>query len=252
MSKFYRNAYFLLEAALLLAFFLFSTIGWGIYAIGSFFLFILVALFTGLIASLLGINIMLAQLFPFSYLTLLLQLFPKNARYYTIRARAYLLRKQYAETVKDCDRALALKITIAETYAYRGQAHAGLKEHQKAIEDYTSALALKPRNARFYTNRGWAYLSLKEFQNAQYDFAQALTYSRNFSFAYLGQGFAHTMQKENTQALKSFEKAIELSVMKQTQARAYGGRAFTYLQMGEYRKALQNYNLRWLTSLLTH
>lgn len=240
LGKRLRNLYFVIEMVLFSICIILFTTGNTKYAFILLLLFLLIALIAGIISVLFMINFFLALLFPFSYLSLLLRLFPQSISFRNYRAYAYLRRKRYEKALEDCNYAIQAGSKLGATYAYRGQAYYNCKEYQKAIEDYTIALGLKPRDARYYNNRGWAYVSLKEYQKAIQDFDQALVYSRRLPQAYIGKGVVYGFLKENIRSIQSFERAISLSKTKQQQASAYRARALLYLQMGEYQQVIQD------------
>jgi tetratricopeptide (TPR) repeat protein len=59
------------------------------------------------------------------------------------RAEAYFAREEYAKSILDFDRAIALK-SERHSYLMRGRAHDKLGDREKAIADFTRVIAFDP------------------------------------------------------------------------------------------------------------
>jgi tetratricopeptide (TPR) repeat protein len=90
-----------------------------------------------------------------------IELDPKNARAYGLRAIAYYEQGNYQQAIKDCDRAIALDPKkdfnfSGGLYCCRGLAYEKLGNYRHAIKDYDRAIELNPKFALAYYNRGLA------------------------------------------------------------------------------------------------
>ena len=73
---------------------------------------------------------------------------PDYAEAFNNRAVALWSLKQFAESLADCDRAIALRPDFADAYYNRGNALAELNRPQEALASYEQALAIPPDHPR--------------------------------------------------------------------------------------------------------
>lgn len=203
-----------------------------------------------IILTLLAIVVLLLDIlrsrFPVFYFSMMLKLFPRRVAYYTYRGGAYITRKQDKLALEDLNRAVELGSKMAETYSNRGHVYLNRKEYQEAIQDFDYALSLNPHFAVGYNNRGWAYLGLKEYQRAIQDFEQSIELFPYFPYSHHGKGFAHSHLGEWAQVIPDLDRAIYLysgtqQSDKSSFAEIYRTRGTAYYIMGEYMRALENF-----------
>jgi tetratricopeptide (TPR) repeat protein len=86
----------------------------------------------------------------------------KNAKAYTSRGNAYLLKGTgnpdfYNKAFDDYSKAIDLDPLDAWAYYGRGRAYCGKKDFDRALDDYSRAIKLDPNEANFYLFRGMAH-----------------------------------------------------------------------------------------------
>ncbi len=99
-------------------------------------------------------------------LTECIQLDPKNATSYAVRAMVYLGKEDFDNAIKDYTEAIRLNPRFSEAYGNRASAYVGKKQYDKAIQDYTKAIQLNPKEGIPYYNRGKAYFEKKDYESA--------------------------------------------------------------------------------------
>ena len=96
--------------------------------------------------------------------------------------------KDYAGSIKDCDRALVLDPNFTDAYYNRGTSKLYLKNYSGAIDDFTKAIQLKPDFIYAYNNRANAKLSLNDPKAALPDLDAVIKLDPANAVAYLMRG----------------------------------------------------------------
>jgi tetratricopeptide (TPR) repeat protein/serine/threonine protein kinase len=125
--------------------------------------------------------------------------------------------KDYAEALKNIDKAMELDPGCALAFDARGTIYYSCKALTKAIKDYTEAARLQPRLALAWGNIGLAQSQLKQWDDAIAAFDKAIDLidkasDRNKRYAnpFAGRGTAWSMKGNADQAVKDFTTAIQL------------------------------------------
>jgi len=95
------------------------------------------------------------------------------AQAYASRARLSARRENYAQTIADCDHALALDPACAEAYSLRGAALSHLSQTEAALVDCSKAVELAGWPVHYY-RRCLVYKQAGEYARAFDDIEQAL------------------------------------------------------------------------------
>ena len=97
-----------------------------------------------------------------------------NAKAYSRRGAARVLKRQFDNAMSDFDAAIALDSTHAHAHYNRGVLHSQLLEHDLAIVDYTNAINADEEYSLAYANRGMDHLELKQYRLAIADLRKAI------------------------------------------------------------------------------
>jgi hypothetical protein len=108
-----------------------------------------------------------------SYLGQAIKSDPKLAEAYNNRGNAYRETKQYANAIRDYNKAIALNANFSLAYTNRGNIYYDQRNYQGAIKDYNKSISLDPNDKLPYLNRGLAYHQLKRDDLACKDFETA-------------------------------------------------------------------------------
>ena len=164
--------------------------------------------------------------------------FPKNARDYQLRSRAFTRKGEYDKALTDADNALRLDPEFAEAYFSRGTAHLRQRNYDKAIIDYDHGIQLSPRDARAYVNRGMAHFQKRDYDKAVADNDQAIQLNPKLAAAYMNRGVAYIRKLDYDRAVADYDHAIQL---KPREAASYVNRGTAYLKKLDYEKAIADY-----------
>lgn len=186
--------------------------------------------------------------------------------------------KNYAEAIKQFDKAIALQYNQAELYILKANSLAFSNNDTAAIENYTKAIELDPKSARAYFNRGTIYRDFGQHDKAITDFASAIEadptdadalmqrasiyyYQQNnyrkaiadmekyivlepkdaLGFLFIGICTSRIDSKPKTiaKSIEYFTKSIELD---NTESNAYYFRGYAYYDKGDHKKAMKDFD----------
>jgi tetratricopeptide (TPR) repeat protein len=86
-----------------------------------------------------------------------------------------------------------------------------MANYAEAIKDFNKAIELNPEDANAYFNRGGAYRDTGNYGQAVKDFTRAIELSPKDADAYDNRGIAYDLKGEYAQALKDYNRSIELN-----------------------------------------
>ena len=161
-----------------------------------------------------------------------------NAKEYFEQGYGKQVAGLYAEAIKDYNKALELDKGFERVYVQRAYCKVQLKEYESAISDFKLAIELNPNDPITYLNLGQTYYNLGVKDDTT-DFDKAIELDENMFEAHFARGNALLYKEEYGQAIISLTKAIELEP---TWSAFYLCRAIAYQNMGNYQKALEDYN----------
>ncbi len=155
---------------------------------------------------------------------------------YIGRALDFLTVRDYANAVKDADRAIALTPDLALAYLIRAQAAYGTylieknapregktdaltrmtlarKALDDIIADYDRAIALSPQNAIAWFNKGNILMEKEDYQGATQAFTQAIAIKPDFGEAYYNRGYIALRGGHRNEGIADLGKAGELGIV---------------------------------------
>ena len=183
---------------------------------------------------------------------------------YLHRGIAWTHLNEYDRAIEDFTKAIASR-PEPEAYLERGRVFSELKEYNRALEDYEEAISLNP-NAEAYLARGRTHLNLGEHDKALNDFAIALRLDQVNPNMLIETAAAHYAKGDLKKAIDELSVGISmvpdfmemnddvLRELKQEEqleiydevindlSGLYGARGVCFLNVGEYRKAIEDFD----------
>lgn len=126
--------------------------------------------------------------------------------------------KDFAGSLKDYDKAVAMVPDSAHCYYDRGLAKLDAKMYTEAIADFDIAIQLKPDYDYAYNNRGICYFYLEDYSNAMTNYTTAIKINPENAFAYNNRGSAEIKLGLADKACDDFYKAYDLGDKKSSNA----------------------------------
>lgn len=169
-------------------------------------------------------------------------------RYYSSRANAYYMGKEYLKSIADYNRAIELAVVLTDdlgpspySYIYinRGNAYRANKETQKALADYNKAIELDPKTADAYYKRAEIMWEGGEAERALFDLNKVIELNPKHETVYYVRGAVLLELKENKKAISDFDKMIEINP---GFSDAYRLRGDAYFNLLDYVQAIESLN----------
>lgn len=127
------------------------------------------------------------------------------------RSKAFLEKKQYDQSLTECEKAIRLDNTRAEVFGTRAQILFGLCQYSNAIEDFSRSIEKAPteqeRASQLY-RRGTAYYELNQIQNAIADFDAATSLCPNHAGTWIWRAAGYARLEQFSEAIISLQRAI--------------------------------------------
>jgi serine/threonine protein kinase/Flp pilus assembly protein TadD len=157
-------------------------------------------------------------------------------------SRWYPWFPQARETFADAARALTKSIELnpkdAEVYSVRAEAHFNLRRWEQALEDCSQAIQLRPNDAALYVRRSRALCAKGEHAKAIDDCNSALRIDPKSLWALHIRSICYRLSGRYNEAL---EDANSILLVKPDAWWALGQRALNYIYLGAYEKAIADY-----------
>lgn len=209
--------------------------------------------------------------------TELIEEFPEEGRFYTLRASSWWSLSQPEKAIADFDKAIEMGYREPHAYASRGLFYASTGQYELAIADYNEAIKLDPEDIAPLINRAAAQLSQGKYDDAIADYNEAISKAgqnpvqlrslrrgraialkaagkfdaaiedftalldeqpQDFA-ALMGRGFVHFRKGDHESAIADFGQAIELNP---EDAVAWNNRGYNHFLLGNYAQSLKDYN----------
>jgi tetratricopeptide (TPR) repeat protein len=159
---------------------------------------------------------------------------------FTIRGRAYRAKGDYDHAIADYTEAIRVESDYGLAFYSRGIAYFNKKDYDRAIADYTESLRLSPRDIIALQNRGHAYQAKQDYDSAIVDYSEAIGIEPKFAYAFNDRCYVRAIAgRELQQALADCNEALRLVP---NDFHTLDSRAFAYLRLGNFEKAVTDYN----------
>jgi tetratricopeptide (TPR) repeat protein len=136
-----------------------------------------------------------------------LDLRPRDARAYRLRADALLELQRLPEALQSLDDCLKYGPSDAGAFRARAALRTRLGQYAGAQTDYTRALEMQP-DAATYTARGWCYVVAEAPRLGLPDFEEAIRLAPDQGDAYAGRGFCNALAGKARPAVNDAEEAL--------------------------------------------
>ena len=167
-----------------------------------------------------------------------IRIFP-HAWFLTHRSDAYAARKNITSAVEDANFAIQLDPRSARAYTIRANFLLMKNEFSLAIDDYSKAIELDPKDAQAWLNRGNAYFAREDIEKALADFDTALQLSPGLPAAVIARGKAHNVRGHLDQAIADYDEAL---VSNPEDVQLLYSRASAYDSIKDYPRAIAEYD----------
>ena len=170
-----------------------------------------------------------------------IELDPKEASYYVLRAGSNSGLQEYDLAIQDLSRAIEIEPNDSY-YSIRGQAWRNLKKWELAVADYSRAIELAPKDSLFvahdYMMRAFTYEHLGKFDLAIRDWSKLIELQPKESMNHRNRADLYVKVGKHDAALKDYDKAIALKP--QEEDASYYGSSLIFARRGNVQKAVQN------------
>ena len=171
-----------------------------------------------------------------------IQLEPNFANAFNNRCAAYTAKGDYDRAIQDCNRAIKLNSKRANFFVGRGDAYAKNKDYDHAMTDYDEAIRLDANNVTAYLGRCSVLIDKVNYGGAIESCDEALKRQPNDSSARNNRCWARAIlggEQQLKQALLDCDEALRL---RPNDPYAFDSRGLVYLKMGNFDKAIANYD----------
>jgi tetratricopeptide (TPR) repeat protein len=164
-----------------------------------------------------------------------------SAIIYSNRGNQWERKGENAKAIEDHNEAIRIDPTYGAGFMHRGNAYSRHGELDRGIADQTEAIRLDPKDADAFYNRGYTYTHKGDHERAIADYSKGIeldaTKSRPWGQRCLSRAIVGEQLQE---ALEDCNKANDLSPRVPD---IFAYRAFTYLKLGQFDKALTDYDV---------
>ena len=145
----------------------------------------------------------------------------------------------YAEAIKQCDRAIELYPAYDAAYKIRGAAKDQLKDYAGAMKDLEMAIQINPKSEESYYDRAVCHFHLTQYESAMADLTRASELKPGQYLPYSLRGQINAQLNNMPEAVADYTKVIELNPQG---AESYMLRGRIYDGLNETDKALADYS----------
>jgi superkiller protein 3 len=135
---------------------------------------------------------------------------PKYDKAYYMKGYALTRLKDYPEAIAAYEKVLQIAPNDSKTIFALGKLYEVQGEGKKAIQLYDNAVAADPANAKAAYSKGAVYLGWQAYSEAVNAFSQAASMDSTYSLAYTGWGTALIELGKVTEAIEKLNKAAVL------------------------------------------
>lgn len=167
----------------------------------------------------------------------------KYVNAYLSKGAIHLFKDNYDLALIDYNKAVQLGSNDDETYAVRAIIYTKLGKYSKALADYTKAIAVSKHNKRrLYLARAEAYRTIDKPALALRDYDSVIALDSTYFPPVEGKAFTYLMLKKYDKALEMLKLVMTKKISNRRRIYTYNNIGHTYYKMGDYAKALKNIN----------
>jgi len=126
------------------------------------------------------------------------------------RSHALYQTGDYARTIEDCNRIIAMEPSNAVIWNRRGSAWYALENDDRAIADFNEAIRFNAQYAAAFYNRGNAWYNKRDFDKALADLNRCLSINPSHAAAYTSRGNLFALLGNNESASADYASAQRL------------------------------------------
>ncbi len=163
----------------------------------------------------------------------------RAAHAYTSRGVFFAAQGNHEAALADYDRALEVDPTDVASRVNRAEIEMRQRDYDDAIADYTAALKIRQDNAVLLRQRAIAYKAAGKLDQAIADLDTILAADAEDVEAVMDRGYIRFQQRQYAVAAADFSTAIELNDKDPV---AWNNRGYNRYQLGQATEALQDYD----------
>ncbi|TWU03848.1 tetratricopeptide repeat protein [Neorhodopirellula pilleata] len=171
--------------------------------------------------------------------TELIEEFPDEGRYHTLRASAWWALGKQKEAMDDFNAAIKKGYEEAHAYSSRGLFYAAQGDHDAAIRDYDKALQIDPEDVTPMINRAAVHMAQSEFVKAIEDYSAALEVRQDNAALLRQRAIAHKAAGKLDDAIADFDRIVD---MNPKDVAAVMGRGYIRFQQREFAAAASDFS----------
>ncbi|MBV8927335.1 MAG: tetratricopeptide repeat protein [Bradyrhizobium sp.] len=119
-------------------------------------------------------------------------------------------KQELDRALSDCNEAISVDGSRAETYVNRGNVYVSKGDPDHALSDFNEAIKRDPRGAWAYNARGELYNKMGDLDHAMADFNQSIQLDPNYAMAYRLRGELYKSRGDFEQARADLNQSIRL------------------------------------------
>lgn len=167
---------------------------------------------------------------------------PKFSKPYTNKGNIYRIQKNYEKAITFYSK--SIEIDSLNLFVIESRAFVLMKNDQfeDAIKDYNYIISINPNFENIFSNRAYAYIRIKEYSKAKIDLTRHLKDHENDIGSLINLINVNKNLELYDEALNKYEFLFDNFPSYTQLHKAYNNRGSLYLEIGEYHKALVDYN----------
>ncbi|MFL5766013.1 MAG: tetratricopeptide repeat protein [Bacteroidia bacterium] len=156
----------------------------------------------------------------------------------------YFNSKLYQKAIEKYTKAIEVNSLDKGSYYLRGKCYASTDKTEEGLKDLNKAIAIDKNFSEAYFSRAILKSEyMKDFDGALADYGQCIRLAPASANVYIMRGRLEFFMKQYEAAIADFTKSISIDPAFPTpSADAYNGRAYCYYYLGNYVKALADFN----------
>jgi tetratricopeptide (TPR) repeat protein len=167
-----------------------------------------------------------------------IELAPKSAGAYLLRARAHTIASENEKAIADATTAIELAPTAASPLLTRASVYLAMKKLEQALEDVQQALTLDPGSVEARRMRAQLLAAAGKIEQAVTEFETLRDARPDDVEIVMAMAMMYSEAGRTDDAIKTYGEVLAVDAK---QWRALRGRADVYLNRGEQAKALADY-----------